>query len=81
MNEGNIVLQYVDDATDPSKWINGQDTEYVSEFKAELSHGEYGLYVCVADTSKDGNPPGLNLAVKKGEFTDGWLYIGNLTIN
>lgn len=81
MNEGNIVLQYVDDATDPSKWINGQDTEYVSEFKAELSQGEYDLFVCVADTSKDGNPPGLNLAIKKGEFTDGWLYVGNLTIN
>ena len=80
MQEGKIITQFIDETTDPSKWINGNDTEYVTQFEPELKKGKYGLYVCVADTSKEGNPPGLNLAVKKGEYSDGWLYIGNLTI-
>ena len=80
MQGGSIVGQYVDAAADPSKWLNGNDEEYISEFELEVPKGEYGMYLCVADTSKEGNPPGLNLAVKKGEYSDGWLYVGNLTI-
>ena len=75
-----ILLKYVDEVTDPSDWIYGADTEYISEFSVELPSGDYALWVCVADTSKEDNPPGLRLAVKGGKFTDGWLNVGNINI-
>lgn len=74
------VWQYVDENTDPSSWLYGKDMTYECEFDPELPCGAYMLSVCVADTSKEGNPPGLALAVK-GKDGRGWLDIGTINIS
>ena len=75
-----VAYKYVDDKVEPSVWLYGNDTEYESSFVPDVPPGTYNLKVCIADTSKEGNPPGLSMAVKSIDLCGGWLPIGKLTI-
>lgn len=75
-----IAYRYVDEKAEPSAWLYGSDTEYESVFVPDVARGKYELLVCIADTSKEDVPPGISLAVKNPQMIQGWLKIGELTI-
>ena len=75
-----IAYRYVEEKAEPSAWLYGSDTEYESVFVPDVARGKYELLVCIADTSKEDVPPGISLAVKNPQMIQGWLKIGELTI-
>ena len=68
-----------DDNAEPSAWIKGKDKTYRTSETVSLPAGEYILAVAITDDTQE-KKPGLNLAVKNGSFTNGWLKIGTLHV-
>ena len=79
---GNEVAKYVDTNSDPSEWIKGRITRYRFNFTPEnVPAGEYTLAIGIVDTSKEGNPVGLQIAVKENVLTeDRWAKVLDVTV-
>ncbi len=74
------ISVFVDDTSDPSKWIKGNTTTYL--FKPDLSQVASGAYlwaVAIVDTSKQ-NQPGILLATKGNVTAEGWTIVSDVTI-
>ena len=80
--DGKCVAEFVDRNTDPSKWIKGEDTDYVSVVRPDnVPAGQYDFAVAIVDTSKEGNPPAIELSVDESIVTaDGWSKISKVTL-
>lgn len=80
--DGKCVAEFVDGNTDPSKWIKGEDTDYVSVVRPDnVPAGQYDFAVAIVDTSKEGNPPAIELSVDESIVTaDGWSKISKVTL-
>lgn len=65
---------------EPSAWLKGKDACYESEIRLEVPAGKYTLLTAIVDTSIENTPPGLNLAVEKGEYHEGWLQVSEIDI-
>ena len=80
--DGNVVAKFVDNASDPSKWIKGNVTAYDFEFVPEnIPAGKYTLAAGIVDTSKDGMPVGIELSLPESSLTDdGWAPVMKVSV-
>ncbi len=77
--EGDVVRVCLADKAEPSGWLKGHAVNYLSDITFDAESGEYTLATAIVDQTRN-NLPGLNLAVSKGEYLNGWLTIGNIVI-
>lgn len=76
---GAVKKLFIDNNTDPAKWIKNAPTTYTTATTAiDLPLGTYTWAVAIIDKT-DANKPGIQLAVT-GNFTNGWLKLGNLQV-
>lgn len=68
----------VDYSSDPSDWLNGNNSTLVSEVSFDLPAGNYKLYAGIADTSRN-NEAGIILSVKDRQI-GGWVEVGDVKI-
>ena len=80
--QGNVVAKFVDRGSEPSEWLKGHVSEYNFTFVPEnIPAGKYTLAAGIVDTSKEGNPAGIELALDESFLTDdGWAVIGKITV-
>jgi hypothetical protein len=72
----------IDSQANPADWLMEKDQFYILEIAGiNLDPGAYFLAVGIADTSKEGNPSGLNLACKKTATVNGWKIAGKIKLN
>lgn len=77
----NISKVFIDNAANPGDWLRGKDMEYKFTIRElDLPAGEYKLCIGISDTSKEGNPAGLNLACKNRNTVNGWTILGDIEI-
>jgi len=69
----------VDGKSDPSAWVKGKPTSYALRVPLQVPPGNYRLGLAIVDTTKD-NTPALNLAVKNASTIDGWLVLGDVSV-
>ena len=79
---GNAVAKYVDHDSDPSEWLKGHPVSYDFEFVPEnIPAGKYTLAAGIVDTSKEGNPVGIELALEESCLTeDGWAVLKEVVL-
>ena len=79
---GNAVAKYVDHDSDPSEWLKGHPVSYDFEFVPEnIPAGKYTLAAGIVDTSKEGNPVGIELALEESCLTeDGWAVLKQVVL-
>lgn len=71
---------FVDNNTDPSKWIKGSPVSY--KFTPSLNQvtaGKYIWAVAIVDTTKD-NKPGILMATQGETTSEGWLVLSQITV-
>lgn len=78
---GDVVFISVDEASDLSKWIKGNATDYDYKMPlAEVVRGRYTLAVALVDVWR-GSAPAIEMAVQTSLLTDsGWLKLGQVRI-
>lgn len=79
---GNTAATFIDMDSDPSEWLKGNETSYEFRFVPEnIQAGKYTLAAGIVDTSKEGNPIGIELAVDKSRLTaEGWAVISEVLV-
>ena len=79
---GNTAATFIDMDSDPSEWLKGNETSYEFQFVPEnIQAGKYTLAAGIVDTSKEGNPIGIELAVDKSRLTaEGWAVISEVLV-
>ncbi|MDR2627448.1 MAG: DUF4832 domain-containing protein [Dysgonamonadaceae bacterium] len=82
INESDEIRQIVVDwQSNPADWLNEADTPYVLNIPGiDLPPGKYRLAVAIVDTSKENNPPGINLACKNLATHNGWKIVAIINI-
>ena len=80
--DGNIAAEFVDTGAEPSTWIKGREYAYELKFVPEdIPAGTYTLAVAIADTSKEGCPAGIELAVSPEYLTaGGWVKVADVSV-
>ena len=74
------VETVIDNASDPSQWLNEKDITYTLSTRFQAKPGTYRLAIAIVDTTQ-GNEPGLQLAVSDKETVGkGWVCIDNITL-
>lgn len=81
-SKGDEVAKFVDMSSDPSEWIKGIITTYKYTFTPEnVPAGTYALAIGIVDTSKEGQPVGIELSVKNNIIVgDGWAKVMDVTV-
>lgn len=80
-SDGSVKRVFVDKEADPGDWLAEKDMDYIFEINGcDLPAGKYSICIGVADTSKEGNPAGLNLDCGDMETVEGWTVLGTVTI-
>lgn len=78
-DQGDVCQLFLDEQSDPSKFIKGSDVDYKMEINADdVAPGHYTLVVAIVDTSKN-NEPGIKLAVKT-KSVNGWTPVGEVNV-
>ena len=77
---GAVKKLFIDNNSEPSKWIKNSPTTYdFTTTAVNLPAGSYTWAIAIIDKTNE-NKPGIQLAVS-GNFTNGWLKLGNLQVN
>jgi len=76
---GAVKKLFIDNVSDPSKWIKNNPVAYnLTTTAVDLTPGAYTWAVAIIDKT-NANKPGIQLAVT-GNFTNGWLKLGSLQV-
>lgn len=76
---GAVKKLFIDNVSDPSKWIKNNPVAYnLTTTAVDLTPGTYTWAVAIIDKT-NANKPGIQLAVT-GNFTNGWLKLGSLQV-
>ena len=76
---GAVKKLFIDNNSDPSKWIKGTPTAYNFNTTAvDLAAGTYTWAVAIIDKTNE-NKPGIALAVT-GDLSNGWLKLGSVQV-
>ncbi len=76
---GAVKKLFIDNVSDPSKWIKNNPVAYnLTTTAVDLTPGAYTWAVAIIDKT-NANKPGIQLAVT-GNFSNGWLKLGNLQV-
>lgn len=76
---GTVKKLFIDNVSDPSKWIKNNPVAYnLTTTAVDLTPGAYTWAVAIIDKT-NANKPGIQLAVT-GNFTNGWLKLGSLQV-
>ncbi|MDT3402057.1 DUF4832 domain-containing protein [Mucilaginibacter terrae] len=80
LDGSNVVKKlFIDNNSDPSKWIKGAPTTYnLTTTSVDLAPGTYTWAIAIIDKT-DANKPGISLAVT-GDVSNGWLKLGSLQV-
>lgn len=74
-----VAIQF-DEKARPCDWLKGQPTNYVFRTAFDgVEPGEYVWAVGISDTWKE-NKPGIFIATKKNVTKEGWVKLGNVTV-
>jgi hypothetical protein len=77
---GAVKKLFIDNSSDPSKWIKNNPTTYnFTTPVVDLPAGAYTWAVAIVDKT-NANKPGISLAVT-GNFVNGWLKLGSLQVS
>lgn len=78
----NVAALFVDKAAEPSEWLKDKPKQYsFSAVVSDVPAGEYTWAVGIVDTSKDGNPLGLEIATKSNVKTaKGWTKLAQVNV-
>ncbi|GHT44125.1 hypothetical protein AGMMS49965_19220 [Bacteroidia bacterium] len=72
---GEAVKIWVDEAAEPSQWLNGQSYPYQFTINSnEVPTGVYQWAVAIVDKTKN-NTPGIKLAINEKEIVNGWTVL------
>lgn len=77
--QGRIAQLFVDDSTDPGRWIKGTPTSYDTTFRLNVPKGKYRWAIGLVDKTKD-NAIGLQMAVPEKDTAAGWLMLNEIRI-
>jgi hypothetical protein len=77
-----LIAISVDPLAEPSRWIKGTSTKYLSSIIWNVPPGTYRLVVGIVDTTQE-NQPGIRCAIKNNKRTDKWIDVGtaNAAVN
>ena len=80
--KGNVAAAFIDDKAEPSVWTEGSETGYVFRFVPEnVPAGQYTLAAGIVDTSLDGCPPGIEVALPEDRLTpEGWVKVREVSV-
>lgn len=76
---GQIAQLFVDDSTDPGRWIKGTSTAYTTTFRLSVPKGRYRWAIGLVDKTK-ANAIGLEMAVPEKDTLGGWLLLNEIKI-
>ncbi|MGM9765540.1 MAG: DUF4832 domain-containing protein [Candidatus Cryptobacteroides sp.] len=71
---GKAVKIYVDEACEPSEWVDSKAFPYTFETVVDAPAGNYTWAVAIVDRTKD-DTPGIELAVNNEMTDEGWVKI------
>ncbi len=75
------VFTAVDEAAEPSDWVEGGDYRYALTTRLSgVSPGTYWLGCAIVDTTM-GDTPAINLAVLNRKTTSGWYVLGDIQVD
>lgn len=78
-HSGNIVAEFIDQQSDPSKFLLGRDLKYIfNVLVKDIPKGKYTLTVAIVDTTKN-NLPGIMLATK-ASLINGWSVVKEIIL-
>jgi len=76
---GTVKKLFIDNVSDPSKWIKNNPVAYnFTTTAVDLTPGTYTWAVAIIDKT-NANKPGIQLAVT-GNFVNGWLKLNDLQV-
>ena len=68
------VAVYVDDACEPSEWVDSKANSYTFKTNVSVPSGTYTWAIGIVDKTKN-NVPGINLAVNDDITAGGWVKL------
>ncbi|RZK58503.1 MAG: DUF4832 domain-containing protein [Pedobacter sp.] len=77
--ENKVVKLFVDNNSEPSKWLKNKPMAYNFKQNLVIPKGNYTWAVAIVDTTKE-NQPAIKLAVKSDARQNGWLKLNNLAV-
>ncbi|MBR1575215.1 MAG: DUF4832 domain-containing protein [Bacteroidales bacterium] len=73
------VKVWVDQACEPSVWVESKPFSYDFSFQVDVPAGPYHWAVAIVDTSLD-DTPGIELAVNDETTAEGWVKLLSVTV-
>lgn len=76
-----VILRVIDEAAEPSDWIEGELFFYVLKTKFDsVPAGSYTLGFAIIDSTMD-STPAINLAINNKKTDSGWYVLGSIIVN
>lgn len=81
-NTDRPVYIFIDDSQEVSDFHTSAKSYATSKIFSDLPHGDYKWAIGIVDSSKEGNPIGIQLAAQEDVITDeGWVVLMNVSVN